>query len=228
MAYIPLTLSDGMPERLKSFVRNVIDSHLEEFHYAICLRREDQGPKGSFQRSFAILLLAIADGSAQLLIPGNTNEGQKFKKFLRKYYPWDLDQPDGLTIEEALDFLWQDARCSLVHRLGVRVAPETNMKFGNVHSISEPSIEQLEGSSVRPHSDYSIRRGGGRTIIWIEGFYWGLRIAIQNCLSQPENWAKIDKHIEQGKFDKTYQIKMKQNSKTTWQSLKSALLSIFS
>ena len=153
---------------------------------------------------------------AQTLEPGSLHDGERFKKFLERYYPWDRDKPDGLSIEEALDFLWNDARCPLLHRLGLKIidnenpSPGEETKFGQIFSITDEKLEKLEKiKDERPYSSNSIRRNEERTVLWIESFYWGLRIAIENALNNQENWKEIIAHIKEGKFDQKGYKKIK-------------------
>jgi|GEM_PF-2643282 len=203
MSYIQIELPDSLPINIIAVVREVIDPLFEEFHFLLTVRRPDQGPKGSFQRMQAIVLVALADGAAQFFWPvPKLNQGDRFKAFLKQYYPWDADKPEGLTQDDAVNFLWNDVRCAMLHRYGVRHGADRLLKFGNMFGLSENEVEEVERAQERPHSEPFLQRNEERTVLWIENFYWGLRQAIQRVINEkPEYLIKIDQWIVDGKFD---------------------------
>ena len=67
MPYHPLDLNNDLPQELEEFVRRHIDPDLEELHYLMLVRRKDQGPKGSFQKSFAKVLWIYAEACGLIL-----------------------------------------------------------------------------------------------------------------------------------------------------------------
>lgn len=123
MVYHPPGLGAHVPAPLVGLVRGVIDPALSAFRFLLMVRRPEQDARGSLQRPLAMLPLAATDGAAQRLEPGHDDAGKRFRAFLHENYPWDIDPPDGPTAGDACACLWDEARCPLLHRFGVRPRP---------------------------------------------------------------------------------------------------------
>ena len=207
MSYQPITLAEHVPVEIVSIIRDVIDPFLTEFRFLLTVQNPIQSPKGSLHKPLLILLLAAADGAAQLLYSEGkrTTNGEKFQSFIKNNFPWELDSPDGLSIDEACKFLWEEVRCPLFHRYSLRTnMPNTSkmVKFGRVFATDEEKLVQLEQLiNQRPYSDPTFRRDPKRTIIWIDSFYWALRIAITRSLDTPEKAEAIAVWIKSGEWD---------------------------
>lgn len=204
MPYQPIPLADHVTGIAESFVRSVMDRYLSEFRFLLTVQHPDQGPKGSLQLMLATILLAATDGAAQMLYPGKMENGERFKAFLKLNFPWHLDSPDGLSIDEACEFLWEDVRCPLLHRYAMRASPLLQLKFGRMFAADDDGITRLERSlTERPYSETSVRRNDQRTVLWIEPFYWALRLAITQSLSTKEKTDAVSEWISSGAWDRT-------------------------
>lgn len=204
MAYFPIETLESTPIHLAFVVKEVINPLFHEFHYLLSLRIPDHGTMGSCQITQAIVLVALADGAAQLFWTGKPTLGQgdRFKAFLKHYYPWEADEPVGFTRDEAVEFLWTDVRCAMLHRFGTRYKPKRALKYGNPFQRSEEEVEQIERSQERPASLSFLQQKDTGTLLWIENFYWGLRQAIGKVVHEtPERIEKIEEWIANGKFD---------------------------
>ena len=91
ISYQPITLADHIPAELTSLVREIIDPFLAEIRFLLTIQKPDQGPKGSLHRPLLILLLAAADGAAQLLYSEGkkATNGEKFQSFIKNNFPCD-------------------------------------------------------------------------------------------------------------------------------------------
>jgi hypothetical protein len=205
LPYQPLSFGSHVPEALSAFVRGVIDPRLSEFRFLLTVHHPEQGPRGSLQGSLAALLLVTTDGAAQLLHPGSMDNGKRFKEFLKQNCPWELDAPDGLTVDEACEFLWDEARCPLLHRFGLRAIVDRQtkaLKYGRMFTNDDAGVTQLECLvDDRPYSEPSIKRDAERTVLWIDSFYWALRIAIQRSINTPEKADRVLDWINSGQWD---------------------------
>jgi hypothetical protein len=208
MPYQPIQLASFVPIEVASLINEKINPFLEEIRFLFTIQKPDQGPKGSLHRSLLILLLAAADGASQLLYQGGkkTTNGKKFQNFIKENFPWELDAPDGLTKDDACKFLWEEVRCPLFHRYSLRI--KTNQadfgqtKFGRIFTTDDERLTQLEQlTNERPYSDPTFRRDKTRTVIWIDSFYWALRIAIVRSLNTPEKASAIRDWILSGEWD---------------------------
>jgi len=208
MAYIPIPKPTALSPYIMEVIEHVLDPCFEEIHYLLTIRRQDQGPKGSYQKTQAMVLIALADGMAQLFIAdGKIQVGDRFKKFLEKYYPWDKDMPDGFSRDEAVNFIWDNYRCPLFHRLGLRHSPDNLIRYGNVFSRSEDEIESIESCEIRPSTCAFLEKKNSKEGVeyvnfLVESFYWGLRQAITNVFNEPrEELDKIENRIRSGDYD---------------------------
>jgi hypothetical protein len=207
--YQQIPLGAHVSPHLTEVIRGLIDEFFREFHFLLTVQVPDQGPKGSLQRPLAMLILAAADATAQFLYPGKMDNRDRFTGFLKSHYPWEIDTPEGLTIDEACEFLWEEARCPLVHRFGARAvvsrqAKPLVVKYGRVFAKDDQGVTSLELLvGQRPYSDPSIHRNNERTVLWIEAFYWSLRIAVQRALATPEQAAAVEAWIKSGKWDRS-------------------------
>ena len=77
---------------------------------------EDVDPKNFLQLSLAKLLLSAIDGASQLFVPGEMENGDRFKCFMKDNFPWDRVEADR---KSACEFMWVSARCALIHRYGL-------------------------------------------------------------------------------------------------------------
>ena len=205
MPYQEIPLGDHVHGAVKDVVRNSIDRYLREFRFLLTVHHPEQGPQGSLQQLLAVLLLAATDGSAQLLYPGKgMPNGKRFKGFLKAYFPWEMDTPDGLSVDEACEFLWDEVRCATLHRFGIRAHPTLALKLGRASVIGDAGVTRIETLlSGRPFSEVSVRRNHQRTVLWIEPFYWALRIAIPRSISTKEKAEAVCAWIESGDWDGT-------------------------
>ncbi len=131
-------------------------------------------------------------------------DGERFKGFMKENFPWKLDPPDGLSVDDACAFVWHDARCALLHRFGMRSQPLLLMKIGRMFSLDDDRLTALESDvKQRPYSESSVRRNGERTVLWIEAFYWSLRQAIPRSLGTKERADAVSEWIRSGEWDRT-------------------------
>jgi hypothetical protein len=208
LPYQKIRFDRHVSKEIVSLVRDVIDPFLSEFRFLLTVQHPEQGEKGSLQRPLASLLLASIDGAAQFLQPGSMNDGKRFQRFLRRNCPWELDKPRGLTVEEACEFLWNEARCPMLHRFGVRSNkskhgdPRRVLKFGRAFALNDADVTRHEMSwDNRPFTEPSIKRDTKRTVLWIEPFYWSLRIAIQRSVDTPSKSANVTEWLTSGRWD---------------------------
>ena len=66
-------------------------------------------------------------------------------------FPWDrVDFGRELAVRELVcEFMWTDARCSLIHRYGL-TTKDALSKYGRLHSINDEKLTALERGRSRP------------------------------------------------------------------------------
>ena len=200
-SYGNLRLPSRAPGGLKAFVRDHIDPRFEEFEFLLTLQMPGAGPKGSLQLPYSILLLSLCDASAQFLITDQTLSNRElFEKFLLDFYPWDKDKPLHMTRQEACAKLWTLFRNPLTHLFGIRPDKQEATAIGR--SLAPPDIAHLNSGERRPSSEPFIDRNirKARIVFWIDGFYWGLRRAVEKAFEDDTQWPLIKAHIKGGHF----------------------------
>jgi hypothetical protein len=201
MLYAPLAVPETAPQMLREFCASVIDPRFAEFEYLLTVQMPGADQKGSLQLSLTSLVCALADGCAQTLLPGKMTNGDRFKNYLLRFYPWKLDPPDGLTPEEACAAIWDKYRNPTMHRFGINKSnPLERVKFGRIHTQTPDTMKKLQQYDERPYSLPFIRRGDGRIVLWIDAFYWGTRLAAQTALADSARWPDLEHHISTESF----------------------------
>lgn len=195
MPYVPLPVS--VSSNLDDLIRGTIDPALNEIHLLLTIVDPDQGPKGSLQRSIAILLMAATDGAAQWFCPGKMQNGDRFKKFVTDFFPFDGVQTPK---DEVAEFLWHGTRNALMHRFGLHTSGVLR-KFDRMFTSTDADIERLERYPTRPYTDPFFVQDDKRTVVLVEGFYWELRQAIVKALDTPDKFTAVEAWIKSGSWD---------------------------
>jgi hypothetical protein len=74
------------------------------------------------------------------------------------------------------------------------------VKFGRIFSQTEDTVANLRKAGQRPYSVPFIKRGDGRVVLWVDAFYWGLRMAAQTALADSARWPELERHISDEAF----------------------------
>jgi hypothetical protein len=202
MPYIPLPIGDHVPVPVRALIAAVVDGALKEIRSIMEIDPPaNAGPKGHLQLSLAKLLLSAIDGAAQLFVPGEMGDGERFKSFLMDNFPWDrIDLGGELAVRElACEFMWGSARCALIHRYGLHTKGDLR-KFGRLFTINDEKLTALEQGE--PPSKPFFENFPDRTVVWIEPLYWSLRQAIVKALDTPDKAAAVEAYISSGKWDR--------------------------
>lgn len=185
MAYVPLTLPDDLPTGVHRVIRGTTERFLEDIHWMLATAHPERGPKHQFQRPSAVALLAIVAGISRLPFKDDRQSGKRFKDCLNRFFPWDVDPPDGVSPIEAAEILYSVFRNPLVHQLGIDFDRSYAVKIGAILAGSEnaeKSIEEMERSAAKPHTKPCLVVSDNKRVLWVNPFYWGVRRLI-------ERWA---------------------------------------
>lgn len=127
---------------------------------------------------------------------GNTLSGQRFKSFVRAYYPRAIGEPPVESISVKL----YDARNLLSHNLGVGdLKPGTRRREIAFAKPDPPpaaiDIVDLERQPVFPAAGVPVRGAGLQTTFNIPGLYWALGRMLRGALAdQP---ARCERKAEE-------------------------------
>jgi hypothetical protein len=202
MPYVPLPVRDHVPEPVRALIASVVDPTLKEIRFIMAVKPPaDTGPEGILQLSLAKLLLSAVDGAANLFVPGDMGEGDRFRSFMRDNFPWDRVEFGGeLAVREwACDFMWDSARCAVIHRYGLHTKGDLR-KFGRLFTIGDEALTALE-LGQEPGKPF-FENHPDRTVVWIEPLYWSLRRAIVSALDTPDKAAVVAAYLKSGAWDR--------------------------
>jgi hypothetical protein len=199
---MPLPIGDHVPAPVRALIESVVDGALKEIRSIMEIDPPaDAGPKGHLQLSLAKLLLSAIDGAAQLFVPGEMRDGDRFKSFLMDNFPWErIEFGRELAVRElACEFMWGSARCALIHRYGLHTEGDLR-KFGRLFTINDEQLTALERGQ-EPGKPF-FQNFPDRTVVWLEPLYWSLRRAIVKTLDTRAKAAAVEAHLESGAWDR--------------------------
>ena len=203
MAYVPLALSDSLPESVDTLIRKGVEPLLQDVRWmlATAIRRPREfGPPRQLQIPIALMLLATVDGvSKQLFRPEeNMGGGKKFKECLNRFFPWDIDPPTGVSSEEAAIILYETFRNPLVHFLGLHrsknPAVQIVQSFPGSDS-AEIGVERMERSKCKPVSEPCLVVTPDKRQLWLDPFYWGVRTLVERWSHDKAQVSHADKQF---------------------------------
>jgi hypothetical protein len=207
MPYTPLPLPTHVPDPLRAFVAATVENYLWEVHYLLAIPAiPGQGgayEKRQFQWCIANTLLAVIAGVAATLTTNDEPPGRQFKDALRRFYPWDRDEPRGINAEGAANVLYEVFRNPLVHTAMARPKGRP-VKIGRVFpGLSPEALEErvveIETTRERPPSKPSMVVRDDAIVLWIDPLYWGIREMIPRALADAEECTRVLERIASGR-----------------------------
>ena len=199
--YVPLALSDSLPDSVNTVIRKGVEPLLEDVHWMLSTaigRPSEFGPPRQLQIPIALMLLVTVDGISQKLFRPDPSMdiGPKYKECLKQYFPWDIDPPTGVSSEEAAKILYDTFRNPLVHRLGLHESTGPAVQFVQGFPGSEDheiQVERLERSRCKPVSEPCLVVTPDKQQLWLDPFYWGVRILVERWSHDKDQVTRADK-----------------------------------
>ena len=122
MAYVPLTLSNSLPDSVRMAIEIGVEPPLQDVHWMLATPigiSTGAAPPRQLQLPIALVLLTTVAGVSELLLhTDKTKDREKFMECLTTYFPWHIARPTGVPPEGAANILYEHFRCALVHELG--------------------------------------------------------------------------------------------------------------
>ena len=203
MAFVPLVLSDSLPDSVNTVIRTGVEPLLQDVRWMLATaigRPSEFEPPRQLQLPIAMMLLATVDGvSKQLFRPeGNMGGGKRFKECLNRYFPWDIDPPTGVSSEEAAIILYETFRNSLVHFLGLHRTKSPDVQI--IQSFpgsddAEVGVECLERSKCKPVSEPCLVVTPDKRQLWLDPLYWGVRTLVERWSHDNAQVSNADKEF---------------------------------
>ena len=142
MVYVPLVLSQSLPNSVCTVIRQGVEPLLKDVHEMLATIGEPNAvaPPRQLQVPIALVLLATVAGVSKTLLhplQEKSRGGPRFKECLNRYFPWGIDPPTGVSPECAAKILYEFFRNPLAD------IPQMTSKFAEI--VPRP---HLQGDSV--------------------------------------------------------------------------------
>ena len=208
MAYVQLALSNSLPDSVRTVIQMGVEPFLRDVHWMLATHigeSTESGPGRQLQFPIALMLLSTVAGVSEKLlhVPEKCRSGQRFKKCLKSYFPWDIDPPTGASPECAAMILYEFFRNPLTHRLGFHTdsdpAIRINQPFPGTDD-AERRVEDLERLETKPASEPCLVVTPQATTLWLGPFYWGVRKLV-------ERWSYDDIQVSEAENSRTRRVK---------------------
>ena len=196
MVYVPLVLSQSLPNSVCTVIRQGVEPLLRDVHWMLATAIGEPNavaPPRQLQVPIALVLLATVAGVSRELLhpPKKMRDRARFEECLNRYFPWDIDPPTGVSSECAANILYKVFRNPLVHHLGLHTGGNLVVRIGKVFrgtDDAENSVEKLERLTVKPFSEPCLVVTLEKQVLWVDPFYWGVRKLV-------EQWSYDDAQI---------------------------------
>ena len=202
MAYVPLALSNSLPESVHTVIRKGVEPLLQDVHWMLATvigKPTDVAPPPQLQLPIALVLLATVAGvSKKLLQTPKKGDRERFVGCLNSYFPWDIDPPTGVSSEDAAKILYKVFRNPLVHSLGLNTGRYPVVRIGQVFrgtDDAENRVEDLERLKVKPYSEPCLVVTPQEKVLWLDPFYWGVRKLVEEWTRDDTQVLHADKHL---------------------------------
>lgn len=193
--YVYLNLTPYAQNKLGAILKPLEEKWLREIHYILSsawIEHDQQLPLQAHITSGVMCLNTVAGISAVLYKPDEYNDGpagKHFKELLNNYYPWDLDCPDGINKEDAVNELYKEIRNPLTHSLGIDTSKTKIVYLLPAIYKRQDLNDRLIETKQLPFGSPSIKKEGDKITFAPASFYWGIRKMVERMLA---NNADVD------------------------------------
>jgi hypothetical protein len=202
----PLNLDVACPVRFQEFVSRKLERHFlapvhEMFRYPLKPKKAET----LFEFTIANNLLTVVSGLSTLCYKQTSKLGDnrdRFKSTIVDHYPWAEEPSLQFTHDQWASEVYRTYRNSMAHALGVEKKGD-RMEFlririrssDRIRGHSEKKLEAIELSASRPAWSATLRKDSSRTILHLEGFYWGVRKLIESLSASSARMAIADDYL---------------------------------
>ena len=213
MAYVPLTLSNSLPDSVRMAIEIGVEPPLQDVHWMLATPigiSTGAAPPRQLQLPIALVLLTTVAGVSELLLhTDKTKDREKFMECLTTYFPWHIARPTGVPPEGAANILYEHFRCALVHELGFHKRGEPIfkvVKFFPGTDDAEKRIEELERFTEKQIAGDCLLKTPKERVLYLPQFYWGVRKLVErwSCDDTQVMHAdkKLTKRVDEGGGDR--------------------------
>jgi hypothetical protein len=202
----PLSLDVSCPARFQDFVNRKLERHFlapvhEMFRYPLKPKKSET----LFEFTIANNLLTVVSGLSSLCYKQTNTLGDnrdRFKSIIVDHYPWTEEPSLQFTHDQWASVIYRTYRNSMAHALGVEGKGERveflriRTKSSNrIRGHSEKKLEAIESSASRPAWSATLRKDASRTILHLEGFYWGIRKLVESLSTSSVRMIIADDYL---------------------------------
>ena len=203
MVYVPLVLSQSLPNSVCTVIRQGVEPLLRDVHWMLATAIGEHNavaPPRQLQVPIALVLLATVAGVSRELLhpPKKMHDRARFEECLNRYFPWDIDPPTGVSSECAANILYKVFRNPLVHHLGLHTGGNLVVRIGKVFrgtDDAENSVEKLERLTVKPVSEPCLVVTLEKQVLLVDPFYWGVRKLVEQWSCDDAQILNADKRL---------------------------------
>jgi len=208
MAYTRLQLDPHTPKRVKDLLAHV-DMSFSDVHAMMRLPIHNYGIGAGCNFAITHVLMSVIGGVSTTLYKQSGHVGTRFKEVLEGHYPWDLEPAGILPKVLGAEAIYNVFRNPLTHDLGLDVKLKsrgvvvkvkrlkTKTPGGNDRGLPEKFIESLENATIRPNMSAAVSATPQKTVLLVEGLYWGVRVMIERLTADRVRMAAADNFLAQ-------------------------------
>jgi hypothetical protein len=181
------------------FVHCHLFMQLDDVRSMLRLPLEDLGLTGGCNFAATATLFNVLLGASQVLYSGRglINQGERFKAFLVRYYPWEPTATDEVKRQTAGE-LWE-VRHLLAKSLGRFTTRGRSRLKIDKGPLSGQQVDALDTSLTRPSSlaPVALRREPKEgQILSVAGLYWGTVQLLRNFLRDADEVQQAEVRLK--------------------------------
>jgi hypothetical protein len=177
-----LQINVTTPDIVKDLIRGAVEIQFNDVRSMMML--------SNCNFAATAILVNLISGMSTIFYDQHGGSGARFRNMLNEFYPWELQPPNNAPRETVIECLYDTVRNPLAHSLSVQthevksrpgqpkhvIVKKPSVKsFGVIKpGLPEDLLEQLEQSPTPPGPTLTIH-GNGRTTLYVDGLYWGVR-----------------------------------------------------
>lgn len=188
--YQALKISSDTPDRVLRLIQH-LDMLLGDIHSMLRLPLKEEGLTHGCNFATATVLLEIIGGISSTLFQGGGKVGERYKKLLHDYYPWDAEgHTDPAAAAEELYRWWRNP---LAHELGIS---GKKGGIGKSNGLPEDLVEKLELSGTPPPGS-TLQYNASENVVHlnVDSLYWGTRVMIQRLTEDAAMMTKAEEYV---------------------------------
>jgi hypothetical protein len=206
MTYRQLQIDPLTPQRVRGLIHH-IDLSFSDVHAMLRLPIANYRITAGCNFAITHVLMSVIGGASTTLYKQTGQVGARFVGLLEDYYPWSLEPPGMPAKGDAAKTIYEVFRNPLTHDLGIDVKGKskgfvvktkrlkTFTSSGRDRGLTERKIAALETNGNRPNMSPTLTTTNNKSVLLVEGLYWGVRRMIESITHDHTRMAAADSFI---------------------------------